>query len=235
MGCSDCGRWCSTSGSPICGICRVSRAISSLSGDPRLTYSNYGLIHSILERSFGEVNGWLSVVLEAPPKTVEERPVAGEAESSSPSERSSSNSREKRRRSSRDPERREERRLPPTPPKARRERKTRPGHWDHPAGEEPEDWTVGRKPKNKGRNYRERGMAYREKRWAYKHIASGELDAWRPAAVFPGLRLRNAGAPKAKAAKAKSKRKAKPRVGRQGHGLQLRRHWYGSRFRSGIP
>ena len=66
VGCSDCGCWYSTSGSPVCGICRVSRAVHSLPADPRLNSENYDLVHSILERSLGEVNGWLSVPLGAP-------------------------------------------------------------------------------------------------------------------------------------------------------------------------
>ena len=84
--CSDCKRWCNTSGSPICGICRFIRAAQTLPGDPRLPAGNYDLIHSILERSLGEVNGWLSVFLgEAPGFSGEDRAVEEEAIASSSS------------------------------------------------------------------------------------------------------------------------------------------------------
>ena len=122
MRCSDCQRWASTSGSPICGICRVSRAISLLPADHRLTSSNFDLIHSILERCLGEVNSWLCVPLEFPPSSCDNEnlsPPPGEAskiKGRSPSEGKET----KQSRSDRDQERREERReitrQPPKPP-----------------------------------------------------------------------------------------------------------------------
>ena len=120
--CSDCQRWASTSGSPICGICRVSRAISLLPADPRLTSSNFDLVHSILERCLGEVNSWLCVPLEFPPSSCDNENLSpAPGETSKIKGRSSSEGKEtKQKRSDRDQDRREERRgitrQPPKPP-----------------------------------------------------------------------------------------------------------------------
>ena len=183
VGCSDCGRWYSTSGSPICGICRVSRAVHSPPADPRLNSENYDLVHSILERSLGEVNGRLSVPLGAPPGICEEVPPAIEKEAPPSSDQSSSSSQDyKGKRSSRDQDRRDDRRevrrQPPTPPPApQRERKVRPessnSSWKRPPGwyspsglRGDEDLNPAKKGRNKGKKHRERVKAYWENRRA---------------------------------------------------------------------
>ena len=104
--CSDCKRWSSSGGAPVCGICRASRAIQRLTTDPRVTSANYDLILSILDRSLGEVNGWLAVPLaefgeepsepRSPPESGEKRGV-GETSSEESSGK-------KHKRSSRDEE-----------------------------------------------------------------------------------------------------------------------------------
>ena len=189
MRCSDCQRWASTSGSPICDICRVSRAISLLPADPRLTSSNFDLIHSILERCLGEVNSWLCVPLEFPPTSCDnENPSPSLAEDSKVRVRSPSEGKDTtQKRSDRDRDRREERReitrqppKPPPPPQrgdpAERpevrltsscKRKARPAEHPEPTnqtvGDEDFEGTEETKPrkKNKGKKHRERGREYR--------------------------------------------------------------------------
>ena len=193
VGCSDCGRWYSTSGSPICGICRVSRAVHLLPADPRLNSENYDLVHSILERSLGEVNGWLSVPLGAPPGTCEEKSQAIEKEADLSSRQSSNSSQNhKDKRSSRDQERRDDRRevrrQPPPPPQApRRERKEKPdsftSSWKRSPGWNSQSVLRGseelnsiKKGRNKGKKHRERGKAYWENRRASQSSSVGGLD-----------------------------------------------------------
>ena len=124
MVCSDCERWCSTGGSPICSLCRVSRAVQLLPVDPRICSGNYDLVASILERAIGEVNTWLSIPLGEPPaafehreRIIENKPYSNQG-SGEGSPKKDSGTKEKRR--SRDAERREERRelkrQPPKPP-----------------------------------------------------------------------------------------------------------------------
>ena len=183
--CSDCHRWASTSGSPICGICRVSRAISLLPADPRLSSNNFDLIHSILERCLGEVNSWLCVPLEFPPASLDNgraSPAAGET--SEFRERSSSEGNEKKqKRSDRDQDRREERkeqkRQPPKPPPpphrdhseqfeirlTTSKRKARPAERQDQASIDEESECIEKpsrsRKKNKGKTHRDRGRAYR--------------------------------------------------------------------------
>ena len=172
----------------------MSRAIALLPADSRLTSSNYDLTHSILERSLGEVNGWLSVPLEFPPTPLPNEsfsPATGEQPN--PREESSSREREdnqKQKRSSRDRDRREDRRdtrrQPPTPPSPPRrgspsqrvevkltassKRKSKPEEsLDYEDQGETEENLVAenfQKPrkKNKGIKHRKRGKAYRAER-----------------------------------------------------------------------
>ena len=172
--CLDCDRWCSTSGSPICGICRVSRAIHQLPLDPRLTGSNYDLIHSILERSLGEINGWLAVPLETPPgyfAEVNSSPALGGE--GTPVEESSSEGGLVT----------EERRPPTPPPPPRREkspehpavkltaackRKTRPSPAEELDPRADEEVSHKKPKKNKGQKHRERGIAYRLKQSSWR-------------------------------------------------------------------
>ena len=178
--CSDCHRWTSTAGVPICGICRVSRAVRTLPGDSRLTTANYDLILSILERGLGEVNSWLSIPLEEPssqtsldhPAEVRERnPPQTEEDSSS------SGRKVKSKRSSRDIGRREERKeakrqppTPPSPPRRSHSPRNREGvltaaSKSKSRPEVSQDFVWGKShKKNKGKKHRERGIAYRE-RW----------------------------------------------------------------------
>ena len=169
--CSDCNRWYSSAGTPICGICRVGRAIEQLPTDHRLTSSNYDLVHSILERALGEVSGWLSVPLGAPPTTIEDRPVPETGEVQSSSDRSTGAGGHKLKRTDKDLERREDRReekrQPPEPPKARRESAKRRAKSEEEVDYShhfEEDWHPSRKSKNKGKKHRERGRAFREGR-----------------------------------------------------------------------
>ena len=178
---SLCYYWCSTSGSPICGLCRFIRAVQNLPGDPRLTAGNYDLVHSILERSLGEVNGWPAVPLGTSPGIAAETPAVGKEEVSSSSGHSSSG--EKRKRRSRDRERREDwaesRQKPPTPPRARTREPQNPPEEQHPAQlefQEKREWHAGKKPKNKGKKHRERGIAYREKHWGKDASSFGQPD-----------------------------------------------------------
>ena len=133
--CADCDRWCSTGGSPICGLCRVSRAVKLLPTDPRISSANYDLVTSILERAIGEVNTWLSVPLGEPPAAFEHRERATETNPSSNQHSGEHSPREdcrrKEKRRSRDIERREERRElrrqpPPPPPPPCRDHSTPP-------------------------------------------------------------------------------------------------------------
>ena len=179
--CSSCNRWWSTSGAPVCGICRIARAIAVLPVDSRVNNTNYDLATSILERALGEVNSWLAVPLAEAPEIVE-HPISHPPESGaagkdcdsgekSPKfrdcgkDRRSDHHREKR------SERREEKRQPPPPPPARSRssRAYSPSLANHsdfvegPVGQEPSGSDrVGRcHKKNKGKKHRERGEAYK--------------------------------------------------------------------------
>ena len=202
--CSDCNRWYSSSGTPICGICRVGRAIEQLPSDHRLTSSNYDLIHSILERALGEVSGWLSVPLGASPAAVEDRPAPETEEVPSPSDRSSREERHKLKRTDKDLERREEhredKRQPPEPPKARRETgKRRAKSEEEVDYSRPSEasWKPFKRSKNKGQKHRDRGRAFREGRIAqtrgldgtaketsgssrYPQVPEDDTSSWKP-------------------------------------------------------
>lgn len=186
--CGDCKRWFNTSGAPICGLCRVSRAIHLLPTDTRITSNNYDLVLSILERSLGEVNTWLSIPLGSPPDSVFSVPPpppdsrgAGDhredrAGSESRRQKEKRSDRQLERREDRREERREDRQVkPPTPPRSRRiepevaptataKRRASPEHRvaTRPNAEE----RVGGKTrkKNKGRKHRERGAKYWQSR-----------------------------------------------------------------------
>eukprot|EP00439_Symbiodinium_sp_Y106_P061877 s616_g9.t1 len=188
--CGDCKRWFNTSGAPIGGLCRVSRAIHLLPTDTRITSNNYDLVLSILERSLGEVNTWLSIPLGSPPDSVVSvlPPLDSRGAGEHREDRAGSESRrQKNKRSDRQLERREDRReerredrqvKPPTPPRSRRiepvhpevahtaaaKRRASPEHRvaTRPNAEE----RVGGKTrkKNKGRKHRERGVKYWQSR-----------------------------------------------------------------------
>ena len=191
MVCSDCERWCRTGGSPICSLCRVSRAVQLLPIDPRICSGNYDLVASILERAIGEVNTWLSIPLGEPPAAFEHRERVIESKqysnqvSGESSPKKDSGSKEKRR--SRDAERREKKRkkeLKRQPPRdqlvpltqvintASSKRKARSPNLSvaadsHSVGDRAADqgFFVGRcHKKNKGRKHRQRGQDFREQR-----------------------------------------------------------------------
>ncbi|CAE7467035.1 unnamed protein product [Symbiodinium natans] len=123
--CSFCNRWWSTSGAPICGLCRIARAVAALPLDNRVNNTNYDLATSILERALGEVNSWLAVPLAEAQGTVENIPsppgsgaVEGDLHSGEDSPRSRDLGKDKRsdRQQERRAERREVKRQPPPPP-----------------------------------------------------------------------------------------------------------------------
>ena len=177
--CSFCNRWWSTSGAPICGLCRIARAVAALPLDNRVNNTNYDLATSILERALGEVNSWLAVPLAEAQGTVENIPstpgsgaVEGDLHSGEDSPRSRDLGKDKRsdRQQERRAERREVKRQPPPPPPApaRSSRDsrahspplaTRERHiGQHPTGSD--CFVQRRKKTNKGKKHRERGHAY---------------------------------------------------------------------------
>ena len=184
--CGDCKRWFNTSGAPICGLCRVSRAIHLLPTDIRITSNNYDLVLSILERSLGEVNTWLSIPLGSPPDSVfsvppplDSRGAGDRAGSESRRQKDKRSDRQLERREDRREERREDRQAkPPTPPRSRRiepvhpevaptataKRRASPEH--RLASRLNAEERVGGKTrkKNKGRKHRERGAKYWQSR-----------------------------------------------------------------------
>ena len=181
--CGDCNRWLNTAGTPICGLCRISRAIQLLPTDPRVTASNYDLVNSILERSLGEVNSWLSIPLDLPASSAEceEKSLNPGKEYLGAKASSSEDKESKGKRSSKNlrrEARREERRLPPTPPDPPRrahspepaavlaassKRKASPGLLRPDPSLDPEfGWPRKIGKKNKGKKHRERGIAYRK-------------------------------------------------------------------------
>ena len=194
--CGDCKRWFNTSGAPICGLCRVSRAIRLLPGDTRITSNNYDLVLAILERSLGEVNTWLSIPFVSPPDSAFSAPSPpldsrGVLRDHQEDKSGSESRRQKDKRSHRQRERREDRReerredrpvKPPTPPRSRRtespahpevartataKRRASP---DHRIATTPPAKTA---KKNKGRKHRERGQKY----WQNRVIATSQPHA----------------------------------------------------------
>ena len=175
--CATCQRWYSTSGAPICGICRIARAISALPLDQRVNNSNFDLATSILERALGEVNSWLSVPLTETPgethRNLSPSPASGggarrsvepiadshvsSGENSPRSHRGVKDKRSDRHRERRQ-DRREDRVRPPTPPPPPRRSSQR-----SPTPTRFGSEVRGRcHKKNKGKKHREQGVAFRE-------------------------------------------------------------------------
>ena len=58
--CSICGRWSSSAGAGMCGVCRAARAIASIPFDSRVSVESHHYILSILDRTVGEIYGWIA-------------------------------------------------------------------------------------------------------------------------------------------------------------------------------
>ncbi len=65
--CSICGRWSSPAGAGVCGVCRAARAIASIPFDSRVSVEGYHYILSILDRTVGEIYGWIATQPSLPP------------------------------------------------------------------------------------------------------------------------------------------------------------------------
>ena len=65
--CSICGRWSSPAGAGVCGVCRAARAIASIPFDSRVSVESRHYILSILDRTVGEIYGWIATQPSLPP------------------------------------------------------------------------------------------------------------------------------------------------------------------------